>query len=197
MSTSVFPTFDGLAWSVFKTPMWSTLAKNTVSGRELRLSNYSTPKYKFKLSYEVLRADIAHHELQDFMSFFNAMQGSFDTFLYKDPADHTATAEVIGIGNGSNKIFQLSRTYGTYTEPVVAPYLLTLQVFVNGVLAAGSTDANTGIVTLTTAPASGATVTWTGEFYYRCRFIDDMMDFENFMYQLWTLKSVQFISVKL
>jgi hypothetical protein len=36
-------------------------------------------------------------------------------------------------------------------------------------------------------------VTWTGTFYYRCRFIEDSVDFERFLGQMWEVKRVQMV----
>ena len=33
-------------------------------------------------------------------------------------------------------------------------------------------------------------------YYFRCRFVDDKYDFENFMFRLWELKKLAFISVR-
>jgi hypothetical protein len=55
-----------------------------------------------------------------------------------------------------------------------------------------------GMVTFTLAPAAAAAqVTWSGNFYFRCHFVEDMLDAEQFMSKLWTLKQVQLRSTKL
>ena len=59
-----------------------------------------------------------------------------------------------------------------------------------------SVDLMTGLVTFNTAPASGLTITADYSYYFRCRFIDDSYAFENFMFQLWQLKKLTFISVR-
>ncbi|MBV8061452.1 MAG: DUF2460 domain-containing protein [Alphaproteobacteria bacterium] len=197
MSSAIFPTLPGVEWSNLKVPIWSTGVKKTASGREFRLAYYSYPLYRFQLSYEFLRSDPAYVELQTLIGFFNARQGQFDTFLYSDPSNNTATAEVIAVGDGTTKIFQLTKAVGGYVEPVTAPNIATLQVYVNGSVASGSTDPNTGLVTLNSAPPAGSSVTWTGNFYYRCRFLQDESEFEEFLQNLWTNKKVEFISVKL
>ena len=54
----------------------------------------------------------------------------------------------------------------------------------------------TGTVTFTTAPPSGVTLTWSGYFAFLCRFLDDSADFEQFMQNLWGVKSLKFQSVR-
>lgn len=52
------------------------------------------------------------------------------------------------------------------------------------------TVSSVGVVTFTAAPASGATLTWTGSYYYRVRFELDTVDFERFLWQLWNARSI-------
>ena len=81
---------------------------------------------------------------------------------------------------------------------LIAPNVVG-NVKIAGVVQAGgsySVNANTGQLTFTTAPASGAAVSATYSYYFRCRFFEDSMDFEKFMSQLWAAKSVKFISLK-
>lgn|SRR5574340_65617 len=54
-----------------------------------------------------------------------------------------------------------------------------------------------GVVTFTSAPPSAATITWNGTWYYRCRFTNDTMEFNEFMQNLWENQKVEFVSVKL
>ncbi len=198
MSNTVFPTLPGLGWSVVKRPIWRTLTQSMVSGKELRASMMSYPLWQFDLTYEVLRAATAYQELQTLMGFFNERNGSFDSFLYADPNDESVTAESFGTGDGATKSFQLVRAYGGFSEPILnlngSPSL-----YVSGTLQTLTTYYSvspTGVVTFVTAPAPGAVLTWTGSFYYRVRFLQDQADFEQFMYQLWSLKKLSFQSVK-
>lgn len=191
MSDAVFPTLPGLSWSVLKTPQWQTKIQPAVSGRELRAAYRSTPLYKITLSYEVLREGSAFMELQTLFAFFNARQGSFDNFLYSDPTDNAVTAQGFGTGDGATTAFQLQRSYGGNTEPVMningAP-----SIYINGSLTSAYTISN-GMVTFTVAPAAAAFLTWTGGYYYRCRFAADEQEFENFMYKLWLVKKLEML----
>ena len=198
MSNAVFPTLPGLAWNVMRRPRWSTVAKQSVSGREFRAAQFSYPIWEYELSYEVLRGSSALPEVQQLIAFFNARSGSYDTFLYTDPDDKSVTAQQFGVGDGSNKVFQLVRAYGGYIEPVYdvngAP-----SIYVNGALKTLTTDytiSSTGLVTFVTAPGVSMPVTWTGNFYWRCRFLQDEAEFNQFLYQLWELKRLTFKTVK-
>lgn len=52
-----------------------------------------------------------------------------------------------------------------------------------------------GLLSFNKAPASGATITWSGIYYYRCRFADDTQDFSQFLAQLYELKALKLRSV--
>lgn len=197
MSDAVFPTLPGLAWDVKKTPIFNTQVQKATSGRELRVGFYSYPLWKFSLAYNVLKADTVTAELQQLMGFFLERQGQFDSFLYSDPTDHQVTGQQFGTGDGTTTSFQLTRTLGGFAEPIFN---------LNGsptIYAAGAVQASSGytisngLVTFTTPPANGAALTWDGEFYYRCRFLADTAEFNNFAYQLWDLQQLEFQSVKL
>ncbi len=193
MSNQVFPTLPGLTWNVVRAPQWATRIQKAVSGKEFRSAWMSAPIYTFRLSYEVLREAASFQEIQQLVAFFNNVRGSFDSFLYSDPNDNSITAQNFGTGNGVQTAFQLMRGYGGNLEAVGqlngAP-----SIYLNGVLqAAGFTVGSNGLVTFTTAPVAGSALTWTGSYYYRCRFLQDTLEFNEFMNNLWEAKKVEFI----
>lgn len=202
----IFPALAGLAWSVTKTPTFQTRIQRAVSGRELRVLDYPYPLWQFALIYDFLRDEPAagFDELRTLLGFFMLCQGAFGTFLFQDPTDCQVTGQQIGIGNASTTVFQLQRAMGTalpgggFLEPIVAPKLVNA-IYFDGITqdpASYSVDPNTGVVTFGTAPGSGLIITADFSYYFRCRFIDDRYDFENFMYRLWQLKKLTFISVR-
>ncbi|MBV8336263.1 MAG: DUF2460 domain-containing protein, partial [Alphaproteobacteria bacterium] len=120
------------------------------------------------------------------------------------PSDNRVSGQQIGLGNASTAVFQLQRTMGAalpgggFFEPILAPNVVTA-VYLDGVTqspGAYSVDPNTGLLTVDMAPGSGLIVTADYSYYFRCRFIDDSYAFENFMFQLWQLKKLTFISVR-
>lgn len=196
MSQAVFPSLPGLAWSTFKRPTFSTRISARQSGREVRAANYIYPLYEFELSYEVLRADTVLVELQQLMGFFLARQGQFDTFLFMDPTDNLVTSQVVGVGDGVTKVFPLIRDLGGWVEPI-GQAANTPTVTVAGTTATGWTITQPNLLTFASAPALGASVAVQNlEFYFVCRFMDDVQEYENFMNQLWLMKSCKFRSVK-
>ncbi|EXI85589.1 MAG: hypothetical protein AW11_03417 [Candidatus Accumulibacter regalis] len=196
MSNEVFPALPGLKWGIVKTPEWSTKVQRSANGRELRAAFFSYPIWHFTLSYEVLRGANGFAELQALVGFFNARQGSFDSFLYSDPSDNAVTAQAFGTGNGSTTAFQLKRTYGGATEPIFGVNG-SPSIYVGGVPQGGGyTISSTGLVTFSAAPPAAAALTWTGQFYFRCRFANDQSEFEQFLRDLWQARKVEFVTDK-
>ncbi len=193
MSNAVLPTLAGLAWDVTTSPQFNTRAHRAMSGSEVRSASMVYPLWKFGLKYELLRNDNINNELKTLAGFFNARQGQFDSFLYSNPTDNSVTAQQIGVGDGVQTQFQILRDFGGYVEPVQnlngAP-----SIFLNGALqSTGYTISATGLLTFTFAPAAGGAITWTGSFYYRCRFLSDALDLNQFMKNLFNLSKLEFI----
>lgn len=192
MSAAIFPSLPGVAWPKPKAPIWSTKVQQAVSGRELRAAFRQYPIYKFTLTHDFLRGG-AEQEFQTLIGFFNARKGSWDSFLYADPADNAVAAQSFGTGNGATTQFQLVRTFGGDIEPV-----MNLNgnpaIYKAGVLQTAGTHytVSNGLITFATAPANGNALTWTGGYYYRCRFERDSEDFEGFLQDLWSLKKISF-----
>ncbi len=198
MSNQVFPSFPGLNWDIVRRPRWNTLVRQTASGREFRTARYSYPIWEYKLSYSVLRARPSLTEMQTLAGFFNQHNGSADSWRYEDPDDNSVVGQLFGQGNGSTRVFQLVRSFGGFTEPVFelngAP-----QIFINGALRTVGTHYtidSLGVVTFVTAPGAGLPITWTGSYWWRCRFMQDGVEFNQFMRQLWDLRSLEFTTVK-
>jgi uncharacterized protein (TIGR02217 family) len=205
----------GVAWSVTKAPTLQTRIQRAVSGRELRALDYPAPLWQFELSFNLLRDqwDARHpgglgsgyDELRTLFALYLVCYGAYGTFLFSDPTDNQRAGQYLGTGNSSNPQFQLQASYGLsgaplFTAPVTAVAAVNA-LYLNGVMQSPSTYSyvaglnSTGIITFAVPPATGAVITADFGFYFRCRFVDDSYSFENFMYQLWQLKKLSFISV--
>lgn len=202
MSNSVFPTLAGLGWGYIRSPLWSTKALTSASGREARTTFFSYPRYKYVLTYDLLRTgtiwNVVYTEWQTLVGFFNLRGGSYDSFLFADPEDNSATTQQFGTGDGSTTAFQLTRTLGSYNEPVFDVNSAPL-IYINGVLKTVTTHytiSSVGVVTFTSAPANATVLTWTGTYYRRVRFSQDTSDFEKFAQNFWMHKKVELISLK-
>jgi len=193
MSNAVYPVLPGLAWPVGKAPLFNTSVQRSASLNELRASWAEDPLYTFKLRYEFLRDEVALNELKTLFGFMLARKGSWDSFLFTDDDDASVTAQAFGTGDGVETEFQLVRSFGNASEPVknlnAAP-----QIYIGGVLqGSGYSVSATGLVTFTSAPAAAAALTWTGSYYFRCRFAQDTLDFSQVWKRLWETRQVEFV----
>jgi uncharacterized protein (TIGR02217 family) len=197
------PALPGLTWSRHKKPGFNTRIASHASGREVRVALQAFPLYEFEAVYSGLAsaggtfAGLGTKSLETLMGFFLQLQGQFGTFLYADPDDNTVAAQGIGAGDGATTAFQIGRTLGGFNEPVGWVTALTA-VYLNGTPQSGGAYSLTAPNTLTFTAAPGAGVAITADFSYafNCRFLDDQMDFEEFMSNLWKLDSMKFRSVK-
>lgn len=201
---AALPSLPGLSWSRHKKPGFSTRVASHVSGREVRVALMSYPLYEFEAVYNGLAssttpafAGLGVASLQSLMGFFLQLQGQFGTFLYADPDDNTVAAQAFATGDGATTSFTMMRVLGGFFEPV--GWITNLaNVYLNGVAqsAASYSLAAPNTLIFTSAPAGGQTVSADFSYAFNCRFLDDRMDFEEFMSNLWRLSSMKFRSVK-
>lgn len=201
-SLNVFPSnLPGLAWSVFKTPISSTRVLTARSGLEYRAANWSYGKYKWSLTYTCLRS---HRngltELQELMGFCLGMQGMYSPFLYTDPSDNNVTNQGLGTGNATQTVFPLVRTFGGWTDPNLVANAVTT-VYLNGVPTTDYTLVQVGqygldSISMNSAPGSGVVLSATFSYYWPVRFMQDENEFENFSDRFWSMKKLEFQSVK-
>lgn len=196
MSNQLFPDLPGLTFGDTREPEWSTHIAESSSGMEARAQYQSYPRYTITRQYEFLRAG-AEAELQTLIGFFNQMGGSFEDFLVALDRDSAVTDQLFGIGDGATTVFRLGRTLGGAYEPISAT-TGTPTFKINGVAQASgySINANAGKVTFATAPGAGASLSWSGSYLWRVRFLKDKTQFKQFLLDFWEAKTIQFKTVK-
>lgn len=193
MSNAVYPTsLPGLAIEVMKEVEFSTLVQRSVSGREHRMGQMVYPLWNMTLTYNFLRDTSVFPELKTLGEFFLNRKAMLDSFLLSDPDDNAVTNQNIGIGDGTNRDFQLVRPFGSFIEPIYNPNAIT-NVQVNG-SGAGYVLQSNGVVRMNSAPAAAAVVRWTGTFYYRCRFTQDKLSLQKFLHQVWKAGKVSLVA---
>jgi uncharacterized protein (TIGR02217 family) len=198
----------GLTFSSFKTPTWARRIQRSVSGRELVIQDRANPIWNWRLQYAFLRdfPSVAgtptltiESELRNLMEFYNTINALGDTFLYLDRDDWVAEDQPLTPGNGVSAVVQLRRSlFGAFGEIITAPLEID-EITVNGdpVPEDYTVDWLTGLVTLSSPPPDGAEIRASFTYYFRCRFMDDSIEFERFAHQLWSLRELKFRSVLL
>lgn len=148
------------------------------------------------------------------IAFFEARRGQLHAFRWKDWADFrsckpslvpSALDQRIGVGDGVNRVFTLSKLYqsgtATYLRPIVKPVAGTVLV----ALAADPKvegleyviDPATGTITFTTAPDIGVIVTAGFEFDVPVRFDTDRIHTSMASFKAGDVPNVPVVEVRL
>jgi uncharacterized protein (TIGR02217 family) len=193
MALPLFPNTPGITWPVKKKPGFATQIQQSLAGRRTPVRFQFEPRWSYEMQIEFLRNFGGRIEFQNLLNLFAQTAGSYGTFLFDDIDDNAVTDQTIGIGDGANKVFALLRTYAGFNQRVAATKAAPV-IKVNGIVASGSsyTISPTGVVTFTSPITNGQPVTWTGGYYWVCRFDDDQLDLAQFMSNWWEVSSLKF-----
>ncbi|HEX4301550.1 MAG TPA: DUF2460 domain-containing protein [Rhizomicrobium sp.] len=156
------------------------------SGFEERNAVWANSRRRFDAGYGVKSLG----DLHAVIAFYEARQGRLHGFRYKDWSDFKSCApdatpaptdQPLGTGDGHTLSFQLTKTYtsgpASWTRSIAKPVAGTVRIAVAGAerTTGFSVDTTTGLVTFTTAPASGAVLTAGFEFDTPVRFDSDSL----------------------
>jgi uncharacterized protein (TIGR02217 family) len=157
-------------------------------GREARNSAFAGSRRRWEVGSAIRSLD----ELAQITAFFEARRGRLYPFRFRDPADFksgtpssptTPFDQLIGLGDGTTKAFQLTKTYGdsaaTYARVIAKPVAGSVRVAKAGVELAASgfgVDTTTGQIVLLVAPSAGVEVRAGFAFDTPARFDTDRLD---------------------
>lgn len=179
----------------------ATLSFGSVGGPERRteivtLTNgfeeRNTPWEHARRRYD---AGVGMRSLDDvelLIAFFEARRGQLYGFRWKDWSDFKSCRpsgdvgpldQVIALGDGATRVFQLNKTYASgaasYVRPIVKPVAATVKLAVDGQPLVESidftVDTATGLVTLEDAPDIGVELRAGFEFDVPVRFDTDII----------------------
>jgi hypothetical protein len=199
MSDLIFPTLRGLTYPITKTPNHSTITQRGLTGIPKFLQLYTYPYYTLKMVFEYLEdTNDQDDDIHALMGFYNRLGGAGQDFLFADTKfeNNEVSGQVFGVGDGTSTSFRLARNYGGFVEPVFG-LIMTPVVLINSVPTTNFTWSTTALITFTTAPASGAELAWSGDWYYRCHFKADTNDFEQIFSGGWQLEELELETIKL
>lgn len=168
---------DDIAYGATGGPEFATSIVATASGYEQRNINWSSARGRWDVASGLKKQT----QLDTLIAFFRARKGRAHGFRFKDWTDYKAIGQSIGTGDGTNKTFQLSRTYlsggSTDVRTITKPVAGTVKIYLAGVLQSSGVSINTttGIVTFTTAPGNNVAVSADYEFDVPVRFDTDRM----------------------
>jgi len=177
------------------------------SGDEERNASWANSRRRYDAAYGVRRAD----DLAAVVAFFEARNGRLYGFRWKDWGDYKsclpsatpgAMDQSIGTGDGATTAFQLVKVYSsgaqTWTRTITKPVAGTVLIALDGVVQASgwTVDATIGLVSFTTAPASGVVLTAGYQFDVPVRFDTDTLDVTLDIERLGSITSIPLIEVR-
>jgi uncharacterized protein (TIGR02217 family) len=194
MSYTIMPTMPlSMAKGLKKSPAFNTAFQKVAAGRgnaSVSLTPYALWDMEFDLDSITGNEAIASSTVAAFMGTMMACQGRNQLFLFTDPQDNSvsyansgmlnvtngAAAPMGTTGDGVSTQFQLARSIGGVAWDIIQNLNGSATVKVNGSVVTAVSISSTGVATFTSAPANGATIQWTGSFYFLCRFSEDTID---------------------
>jgi len=190
------------AFNAIKTQRFNTIAQETAAAQgSVYVAPMTYPVWDFKISLPYLqgRMDDPSSPIAQLSGAFNAAKGRAGVWLYLDPRDNTVTNYQFATGDGATKIFPLLRPIGSAGKDLVQNVTAAPTIKVDGVTKTVTTDYtidSKGVVTFVTAPANTKPITWTGTFYFLCRWkADSWQDLAQFFTDAWTISTLEFESV--
>jgi uncharacterized protein (TIGR02217 family) len=176
------------------------------SGIEHRSSRWAHSRRIYDVGLGVRSLDGLHAVI----TFFEERRGRLYSFRFHDRADYkscpplkevTPLDQTIGTGDGTRNMFQLIKTYGTFHAPyermITKPIVETVRIAVNGVLRTSGYICNpmNGIITFSTAPASGSAITAGYEFDVPVRFDVDALNIDLSIIGTGTVPKIPLVEV--
>ena len=216
--TPVFPALPVVGFPVHKKPLFTGWQHKSVTGRTYLTARQVYPNWDFELQFSkdswlreqtqnnpIYGPNSPHVEFEAISQLFLSCYGTYGEFYYDDPEDDSRLGQSIGIGDGVTTTFRVMRTWGSTplarVEPVGGANLgQPITVYLNGTPLAGAWGVNNTssgtYLTFSSAPGAGVAITMDFSFFYRCRWKDDMQEYQQFNYNLWELGKCEFRSTK-
>ena len=177
------------------------------SGREERNQRWFNSRRRYNAGYGIKSLN----EIALVTDFFEERRGKLYGFRWRDRADFKScspatapdpTDQPLGIGDGAETIFQLCKRYGASHDPydrdITKPVVASVRVAVNGIEQsppAFSCDHASGLVTFTSAPVSGATVSAGYLFDVPVRFDTDYLEIDLAAFEAGDIPSLPIVEI--
>lgn len=156
-------------------PEYSTDIVIASSGYEQRNINWIQARAKYNLAPAINTQE----QLQELIAFFRLCKGRAVGFRFKDFSDYTAQNQLIGIGDGVQKDFQLVKEYHAEIKSekreITKPVEGTVIVLVNDQGVNYICNHDTGTIHFETPPEVGHKIAASFEFDIPVRFDTDQL----------------------
>lgn len=189
---------DNIAYGATGGPEFATTVVVTGAGYEQRNVNWAEARGRWDVG-SGLKTQV---QLDQLIAFFRARKGKAYGFRFKDWTDYKAVGQLLDTGDGATKTFQLVKHYpsGSVAElrTITKPVPGSVKIYQAGVLQSSgwTADASTGLVTFSTAPATGVAITADCEFDAPVRFDTDHMAVTIDHFQLHRWQQIPIIELR-
>jgi uncharacterized protein (TIGR02217 family) len=186
-------------------PEFSTTIAVTASGHERRNSLWADARVHFDVGPGIR----SETELSALLAFFRARRGAARGFRICDPFDHSSNAmtgtptmldQLIGVGDGAQADFQLTKAYGDSAEPQIRPITRpraeSLLISIAGLPTTNWTLLEHGLVRFNIAPPAGAEVRAGFLFDVPVRFAEDRIDVSGVNFAAGEAPSIPLIELR-
>ncbi len=210
VSETVLPDLPAIGFPVHRRPHWRTVIGDHLSGGENRTALWTYPLWEFEITFEGLSAsatqfpNLGAKSYQTLLGFYLICGGQFTPFLFNDPIFNTQVAGPVGVGDGATVDFFFMRQIGETGSGAVsvepASYVISPPapvVYFDGVVqSSGWSIVQPNNLVFDSPPGDGVVITADFSYRFLCRFIEDTGDYEQFMINLFTMKSLKFRQVR-
>jgi uncharacterized protein (TIGR02217 family) len=100
---------EDISYGAIGGPVFSTDIVETNNAKEYRNANWQEGRLEFNVSYGVR----TENQFQRLLSFFRARRGRAVGFRFKDWSDFKVVKQLIAIGDGKTKVYQLIKVYNS------------------------------------------------------------------------------------
>ncbi|WOC15214.1 phage distal tail protein, Rcc01695 family [Pseudochrobactrum sp. MP213Fo] len=197
----------GVSFGATGGPEWRNEIVSLISGHEKRNARWAMSRHYFDAGTGLRSLN----DLRDVLRFFEARRGSLYAFRFRDPFDHLSseqdappqmTDQLLGIGDGTTRNYQLVKRYGDYARPVTKPVTGSVSLAVDGnALTYGeafTVDWLSGIVAFATSflPPPQAVITAGFLFDVPVRFDTDRLSASIASFKAGEIPSIPIVEVK-
>lgn len=191
-------------------PRFKTTVLTAESGFEKRNIEWQDARSEYNISYGL--TDMK--KIQQVRDFFCQRYGRAFGFRFRDWSDYKLIDEIIGIGNGIDKVYQIYKTYGDPTDENILLYRKVIVkvarpndddaesvipiINVNGkrVSVYARIDYDSGLITFSDPPADGEPITITCNFDIPVRFNDDLFASKTLWKEVANIPAIKLIELK-
>lgn len=170
-----------------------------VGGFEQRNISQTTPRTSYVIKFN----SITSGQAEKIRDFFIARKGRAYGFRFKDWQDFQAKNQNIGVGDGVTKDFQIIKTYAdeieNYDRTITKPVENSVSIYLDDALQTSGFTINytNGIISFSTAPANGKTISISFDFDVPVRFAKDEFEFSLESFSKGSLSEIELVEVRI